>query len=138
VSRKRGRIIAGTTAHVPYRLSLARQYAQVARDEFVREGPASRTVAAGNAVLAGIAAADVLCLISLGVRSASQNHSDAIALLKECDPQSAQDLAVLLRDKGQSHYGTTPLDAATLTRMMRSLERLLERADAQAGRISRR
>jgi hypothetical protein len=120
-------------AQVGNRLSFALEYAQVARVQFrVKESRATIT-AAGNAILAGIAAADVLCIVHLRVRSASTNHSDAIALLQEVNHEAAQDLSVLLHEKSPSHYGLAPVDIRTLTRMMRSMERLIHSASAAAS-----
>lgn len=115
-------------AHVPHRLSLAKQYAQVAHSESTRRTTASASVAAGNAVLAGIAAADVLCIIHLRIRSTSTNHNDAITVLREFDATAAKDLAILLHEKGQAHYGMVPIDKETLTRMLRGMQRLIDRA----------
>jgi hypothetical protein len=104
----------------------------------MNDNGASRSVAAGNAVLAGIAAADVLCIIHLGVRSVSTTHTDAVALLKGFNPEAARDLMVLVRDKAQAHYGMTALDKETLTRMVRSMERLLEQASEAAAKVNPR
>lgn len=125
-------------AHVGNRLSFALEYAQVARVQFGANESRANIAAAGNAILAGIAAADVLCIVHLRVRSASTNHSDAIALLQEVNQEAAQDLSVLLREKSQSHYGLAPVDINTLTRMMRSMERLIHSASAAASDISPR
>lgn len=122
-------------AHVGNRLSFALEYAQVARVQFGANESRANIAAAGNAILAGIAAADVLCIVHLRVRSASTNHSDAIALLQEVNQEAAQDLSVLLREKSQSHYGLAPVDIRTLTRMMRSMERLVHSASAAASDI---
>ena len=125
-------------AQVSNRLDFALQYAHVARAEFMRRKSGVNIVAAGNAILAGIAAADVLCIVHLRVRSASTNHLDAIALVQEVNHEAAQDLSVLLREKSQSHYGLAPVDAKTLTRMMRSMERLVHSASAAASSLKAR
>lgn len=123
-----------STAHVPARIALAQAYARVAKAELHSLEHASRSVSAGNAVLAAIAASDVLCIIHLGLRSASTNHSDAVELLREFDPEAARDLLVLTRDKVHAHYGVSPIDRDTLTRMIRSMDRLIARAtEAVAG-----
>ena len=123
-----------STAHVPARIALAQAYARVAKAELHSLEHASRSVSAGNAVLAAIAASDVLCIIHLGRRSASTNHSDAVEPLREFDPEAARDLLVLTRDKVHAHYGVSPIDRDTLTRMIRSMDRLIARAtEAVAG-----
>lgn len=131
-------MVETSSAHVPQRFALAVAYANVCRSQLNYDDYASRSVAAGNAVLAGIAAADVLCIAHLGVRSASTNHSDAVALLKRIDPEAARDLAILIRDKTQAHYGISPVDKDSLTRMVRSMERLIERANNARTKIKPR
>lgn len=134
MNRKRGRVVPSPKPNVPYRLSLALRYASVARSQFEADDLAARNVAAGNAALAGIAAADVLCTIYLEVRSASSDHSDAIELLNEVDREAARDLTLVVRDKSRAHYGIAPLDKDTVKRMIRSMERLVQRAqDSAAG-----
>jgi hypothetical protein len=106
--------------------------------EFTEAESAARSTAAGNAVLAGIAAADVLCIIHLGIRSVSTKHSDAVEILRRFDTNAAADLAVLVRDKSQAHYGVTAIDTVTVTRILRSMERLVARATEAAAKISPR
>lgn len=104
--------------------------------EFGENESAALSVAAGDAVLAGIAAADVLCIIHLGIRSSSTKHADAVGLLREFDTKAAVDLAILIRDKSQAHYGVSPIDIDTATRMLRSMERLVAQANAAAANVS--
>lgn len=44
-------------------------------------GDEARNVAAGNAVLAGIAASDAICCVRLNKRHRGQDHQGAVALL---------------------------------------------------------
>lgn len=62
---------------------------------------ASANVAASNAVLAGIAAADAITGKALATRSNSSNHSDAVALLKRAHGGEAMSnhLRVLMATK---------------------------------------
>jgi hypothetical protein len=65
-------------------------------------------VAAALAVLAGIAAADAACCHRLGVRSRGQDHTQAVALVKQVIPNGgevARDLERLLDLKDNAHYG---------------------------------
>lgn len=65
-------------------LKVAQEYLASARDNLEKK----RFVpACGDAVHAMIAAGDALTIFFLGVRSASQNHLDAIHLLKQVAPQ---------------------------------------------------
>ena len=134
MNRRRGRTVAAARAEIPYRLAIADGYARVARAEWESDRSASRTIAAGNAVLSAIAAADVICMSALGMRSASSNHSDAVALVGQVDLQASKDLAILIGDKSQSHYGATEIDRGTLVRMLRSMERLLHTARSSSAR----
>ena len=59
-------------------------------------------------VLAGIAAADAACCKSLGRRSRSQDHRDAVALVRQVEPggaDAAKQLERLLGLKDQAQYG---------------------------------
>lgn len=124
-----------STAHVPARIALAHAYARVAKAELHSVEHASRSVSAGNAVLAAIAASNVLCIIHLGLRSGSTNHSDAVELLREFDTEAARDLVVLIKDKAHAHYGVSPVDRDTLTCMIRSMDRLITRANEAVARL---
>jgi hypothetical protein len=98
-------------------------------------------VAAGNAVLAAIAASDALCCRLLGERSRGQDHRDAVALLEqvrfgtgtdEVQARRARDLARALATaldlKDDSHYGTLMVGATELRRLIRAAEVLVSAA----------
>ena len=98
-------------------------------------------VAAGNAVLAAIAASDALCCGLAGERSRGQDHRDAVALLKqvrfgtgtgEVQARRARDLARALATaldlKHDSHYGTLMVGATELRRLIRATEVLVSAA----------
>jgi hypothetical protein len=91
------------------RLTTARAYLEVAstvlaeqsRDEFLN-------VAAGLAVLAGIAASDAICCARLGSLHRGDDHRRAADLLKPAVPDGAKlssSLARLLDVKDEAHYG---------------------------------
>lgn len=65
-------------------------YLDIAQLPAGEQDDASRNVAAGNAVLAGIAAADAICCVHLGKRSRGQDHREAVSLLAGCQPQRAE------------------------------------------------
>ena len=93
------------------------------------DDPASASVAAGLAVLAGIAAADAACCAALGRRARGQDHRQAVALLTEVQPggsEAARHLERLLNVKDAAHYGVINLTSAELRRALRSAERLAD------------
>lgn len=98
-------------------------------------------VAAGNAVLAAIAASDAICCRFLGERSRGQDHREAIVLLEQVRlgpgspaeqarraKQLATALATALDLKDDSHYGLLMIGAAELRRLVRAAEKLTEAA----------
>jgi len=100
-------------------------------------------VAAGNAVLAAIAAADAITCRLLGERSRGQDHRQAIDLLAQVrfGAGSATDqtkrarglasaLAVALDLKDESHYGTLMVSGPQLQRLIRAADKLVTAADA--------
>jgi hypothetical protein len=102
-------------------------------------------VAAGNAVLAAIAAADAITCRLLGERSRGQDHRQAIDLLAQvrygtgtASDQTkrarglASALAVALDLKDDSHYGTLMVSGNQLQRLIRAAEKLVAAADTVA------
>lgn len=82
----------------------------------------SANAATSSAVLAGIAASDAACCHALGKRSRSDDHRDAVELLKQVTPggpQAANDLALLLGLKDESQYGFGDIAATKLRRALR-------------------
>lgn len=127
------------------RAAQARAYLDVAKlirgDAGKPEDLSFSHVAAGNAVLAAIAASDAVCCRLLGERSRGQDHRDAIALLEQVrfgpGPDSAQArrardlaraLATALDLKDDSHYGTLMIGTAELRRLLRAAEVLVSAA----------
>ncbi|MDZ7731830.1 MAG: hypothetical protein U5R31_00810 [Acidimicrobiia bacterium] len=94
-----------TDAHA--RLTDARAFLEAGR-AFVDE---STDVAASNAVLAGIAAADALCCLTIGRRSAGAAHHDAVALVDRVDRDGAHHLW-RLGLKNKAEYATTDVSAS--------------------------
>lgn len=79
-------------------------------------------------VLAGIAAADVICCVYLGQHSDGQSHGVAVDLLNKVDPRLANFLAVLLRHKTESAYRATVSHASMRRAALRSAAALIEAA----------
>ena len=77
---------------------------------------------------AGIAAADVICCIRLGVHSNTGNHNEAVALLKQADSGSERHLHTLLNLKNKAAYTHQNLTSVELKRMNRAAEQLVETA----------
>ena len=88
-------------------------------------------------VLAGIAAADVICCVRLGKHAVGENHTEAVLLLKQADRDVEQHLRNLLNLKSKAAYTETPVTAAEHMKARRSAETLVEaarRTSATSGR----
>ena len=86
------------------RLRVARKYLEVAR--LVDDEPgAGANVCVGLAVLAGIAAADAICLDAIGERYAGNDHASAAVVLGRVDAALASALKRVVDVKNESHYG---------------------------------
>ena len=86
-------------------------------------------VIAANAVLAGIAAADVICCVALGHHSRSLDHAAAIGLLRTAkDRQSANQLDRLLSVKSRSQYDVRSLTEAQAAQALARAGRLVDKA----------
>ena len=104
-----GRTRPATVADARIRLGSARAYLEVAelvlddRDRVEMPG-----VAAGLAVLAGIAGSDALCARRLGDIHRGDDHRGAAALVQQATPDGRKLAATLLRlidIKDEAHYG---------------------------------
>jgi hypothetical protein len=120
------------------RLRTAQAYLEVAelvlgendRDEHLN-------VAAGLAVLAGIAASDSICCTRLGRRHRGDDHRGAAGLLRQATPDGAELAATLLRLldlKDAAHYGVIVVAARKARDAVRWAGRLVERARQEAER----
>ena len=92
---------------------------------------------AALAVLAGIAASDALCCISLRQRARGQDHKEATGLLAQVEPggrRLSQWLARLLGIKDGAHYGAVYLTAAKAKTALRNATALVEGAEAALRR----
>jgi hypothetical protein len=112
---------------------LARAYLDLAQQTAEQDSDEARNVAAGNAVLAAIAAADALTCLRLGRHSRGQAHQEASGLLRSVRPDGpklAKDLSTALGVKDAAHYGSVLLSAANLKTTLRAATRLVEAAEA--------
>ena len=125
---KRGNVSTCGRAQAKNRLDVAKQYQELAHLKSDEDTGAARNAAAGNVVLAGIAASDAICCLRLGERSSSSDHTDAIALLTKVDKKLAQHLATLIGDKSTSHYGDTFVGIQSLKGCLRAMDHLVQAA----------
>jgi hypothetical protein len=88
-------------------------------------------------VLAGIAAVDAACCKALGERSRSQDHRDAVALVRRVapgGPDAAKQLERLLGLKDQAHYGLGDISRQRLVAALRQGRALLAFAEEVLAR----
>jgi hypothetical protein len=126
----RGRNCTGADARK--RLADARQYLEIAELAESEEVGEAANVAAGNAVLAGIAAADAACCQNLGESSRGQDHRDAAAFLRRVNPrgdQAAKDFERLISIKDKAHYGFTHVASSDLKAAIRQAHKLVTFAE---------
>ena len=120
------------------RLRTAQAYLDVARsvlDE--RDSGEYLNVAAGLAVLAGIAASDAICCIRLGCRHRGDDHRGAADLLRTATPDGAElakSLLRLLDLKDAAHYGVLVVASRKARDAIRWATRLADRARQESER----
>ena len=133
-----GRTGTCTRADARLRLRTARAHLETADlviDESTRTEFAN--VAAGLAVLAGVAASDAICCVRLGKRHRGEDHRGAAALLAEAVPDGSKLAGTLIRlldVKDAAHYGPKLVDRRTATQSVRWAARLIERAGEEVER----
>ncbi len=125
-----------TKAEVRVRQQHAHSFLAAAKlvEEF---GPDENVVDVANtigslAVLAGIAATDAITGAALGMRSASQNHGDAVALLKSVNggAKLAPHLVRLVDSKTEAQYAPALLTTARAGSLLTAAQRLVDGMDA--------
>jgi hypothetical protein len=79
------------------RLADARKFLELAELASEESDATSFNVAAANAALAGIAAADAACCSALGERSRGEDHRDAIELVAQVSPGGSEAANALRR-----------------------------------------
>lgn len=135
--RRGGRTAPCTKRDARTRLDQANAYLEVAELTVGERGGEWASVAAGVAVLAGIAAADAICCVRIGERSRGQNHRQAAELLESATPDGpalADSLVKLLDVKDQAHYGTRVVSAAQARGSIRRARTLVDRAAEELAR----
>ena len=94
-------------------------------------------VAAGLAVLAGIAASDAICSRRLGVIHRGDDHRAAAELLRQATPDGDKLAATFLRlidVKDAAHHGVMVVAAGRAGDTVRWAKRLVERAEQEVER----
>ena len=131
--RRSGRVVACTPAECRARRDQARAFLDVA-ELVLTEDRREAHVAAALAVLAGIAAADAICGLSLGKWSRGQDHSQAVELLGDValkDTTLPTKLRRLLADKDAAHYSSTLITVDKAKTMVRLAAALLAEANTR-------
>lgn len=132
------RTAACSVADARTRLKTAHAYLEVAdlvlgekeRDEYLN-------VAAGLAVLAGIAASDAICCARLRIRHRGDDHRGAADLLRTATPDGSNLARVLLRLldlKDEAHYGVMVVAARKASDAVRWARTLVDRASQEVER----
>ena len=85
-------------------------------------------VVATNAIHAAIAAADAVCCVGLGERSADGNHAAGVRLLARVDTRLAGALGRALNRKAQAAYEPRDIAAKGAAVCVRQAEALIEAA----------
>lgn len=119
-------------AEAEQRIRVARVYLDLAEVALSSDQDEARNAAAGNAVLAAVAASDALCCFSLGRRPRGQDHRVAAELLEKVTPngqQMAKHLTAALAVKDSAHYGITFISQAKVKSALRSASRLVDAAE---------
>lgn len=132
MARKVERTRDCTAGEARTRLRHARLYLEVA-ELVLDEAADNATVATGNAVLAGIAAADAICCAKAGAMHKGQDHAGAAGHLEHVtgDQRMAGWLRDLIDLKEASHYGLKNVlarQARTAVRKAGHLVRAAERS----------
>lgn len=131
--RGSGRVVACTPVECRARRDQARAFLEVA-ELVLTEDRREAHVAAALAVLAGIAAADAICGLSLGNWSRGQDHSQAVDLLGDValrDATLPTKLRRLLADKDAAPYSSTLITVEKAKTMVRQAAALLAEANTR-------
>jgi len=112
------------------RLEHAELYLDVARLVIADETGSEATVATGNAVLAGIAAADAICCAAIGKRYRGAEHREAAGFLERVtgDRKLGQALRDLADYKDGAHYGLSNVRTQRAKAATRRAETLVRAA----------
>lgn len=122
------------SADAKARLEDAHVFLEAARTiDTLNDDESYADVIATLAIHSGIAAADAFCLMTLGRHSKSDNHADAISVLKSANGQSAA-LGRLLAEKTKAGYNPTSLPRSKAAKCMEWARQLVNAADERVAR----
>lgn len=123
-----------TASEARVRLRQAELYLEVADMVLSSESAEHATVAAGNAVLAAIAASDAICCAGAGQRYRGADHRRAVDHLEHVtgDKKLAGYLRDVLDAKDAGHYG---LDDIVQSRAKSALRKAIQIVDAAKMRV---
>ncbi len=107
----------------------AAEFLRAARDAF---DLGHHTAATGNAVHAGIAAADAIAAVKLGTVWRGDHHqaADHVESARPEGPGAARQLRRLLGLKSRAEYDPTPIPRATAEKALRAADRIVTVAAA--------
>jgi hypothetical protein len=126
-----------TSADARQRLRYADAYLEVAELVLDDERSEMPGVAAGLAVLAGVAASDAICAHRLGEIHRGESHQEASALLRTATSDGKRlsiTLVKLLDIKDEAHYGLIVVPARKARDAVRWAKTLTVRAREELGR----
>lgn len=114
------------------RLKQAMSFAELAEiaDTGTDTGP-ERSAAVSNAVLAGVAAADAICCVRLGLHASGDDHYGAARLLREVadvGQEAAASLSTLLGLKQKAQYAFVDPSRGEATRALRAMRNIIDLA----------
>jgi hypothetical protein len=126
---KDGRSRPCDAADARKRLADAEKYLEVAELVASEDSLESHNVAAGLAVLAGIAAVDAACCKALGESSRGPDHRDAASFLRRISPggeAAANDFERLVGLKDKAHYSFLNVSGQDRTGALRRTTQLVD------------
>ncbi|MFC4905565.1 DNA-binding protein [Kocuria oceani] len=111
------------------RLEDARAFLESAKTiDTLNDAESYADVIATNAIHAGIAASDAFCLLTLGRHSKSENHADAVSVLKAAEGDGTT-LSRLLGEKTKAGYNVKSLTRPKATKCIEWASKLLDAAE---------
>ena len=135
---KKHRTVAATVEQARVRRRAAEAYLEVADLVLAEKGQtAMPSVAAGLAVLAGIASSDAICARRLGQIHRGDDHRAAAALLTQAVPDGNKLASTFLRlidIKDDAHYGLVIVPASKARSAVRWAQQLVSRAQQELER----
>jgi hypothetical protein len=123
-----------TATTIEGRLARAIEFFDSAEDER-HEHPERANAWVTHYILAGIAAADVICCRALGQHSQGDNHVQAVAMLRSVQPDGPElsvALGILLGMRTKAGYGEQAVSADDRTRAPRCARQLVDAARQRA------